>query len=82
MPDMLPPGGGPMNVPKGRKRDMYRVDPDDDRFTKYVLCAECNTQMFVGDHDFCPICRKTYCEDCFEDHDCGFMQAQAEARDL
>lgn len=81
MPDPLPPGGGPMNVPKARKSDLYRRDPDDDR-DKYVLCAECHTRMFIGDHDFCPICKRTFCEECFEDHDCGFLRAQAEATDL
>lgn len=76
MGDLLGPGGGPVYFP-GKNIP----DPDDDR-DKYVVCAECTTHMLLGDEDVCPICRKAYCEECFEDHDCGFLQAQAEATDL
>jgi hypothetical protein len=38
--------------------------------------------MLMGDEDACPICRKVYCEECFEDHDCGFLAPQADASNL
>lgn len=73
MGDLLLPGGGPIFFP--RKNE---PGPDDD-FDKYVVCSDCNTHMLLGDEDLCPVCKKAFCEECFEDHDCGFMQAQAEA---
>lgn len=77
--DLLPPGGGAQYAGAGSRRG--ELDPDDDT-DQYVVCADCGTHMLVGDEDFCPICRKAYCEECFEDHDCGFLQAQAEARNM
>lgn len=68
------PGGGPIYVP----RDDGGMIKDDG----YFVCAECNTHIFPGDEDLCPICRRRYCEDCFDDHDCGFLRAQAMADDL
>jgi hypothetical protein len=78
MGDLLLPGGGPIRFPTKHEE---AAAEDDDRDT-YCVCADCHTRMFVGDHDFCPVCRKPYCEECFEDHDCGFSSIQAEATDL
>lgn len=55
---------------------------EEDDFDKYVVCADCGTHMLVGDQEFCTVCKKVFCEECFEDHDCGFSTFQAEARDL
>lgn len=76
MGDLLPPGGGPMFF-TGKNEP----DPDDDR-DKFFVCTECHTHILLGDEDVCPICRKVYCEECFEDHDCGFLAPQADASDL
>ena len=70
MGDLLLPGGGPIRFP-GKNE----LDPNDDRH-KFVVCTDCNTHIFLGDQDFCPVCRKVFCEECYEDHDCGFMAAQ------
>lgn len=69
MGDLLLPGGGPIF-----HRPM-RDDPGDDR-DKYVVCADCGTHMFIGDHDYCPVCKRAFCEECFEDHDCGYLEEQ------
>ena len=88
MGDLLP-GGGPMYFPtKSEMQNQPEVPenddtlPEDDERRKFNLCAECVTQILLGDEDFCPICRKNYCEECFEDHDCGFTTVQAEASDM
>jgi hypothetical protein len=73
MGDLLLPGGGPMRFPT-----RHEPDPDDD-LGKFIVCADCETHILLGDEEVCPICRKAYCEECIEDHDCGFLQAQAEA---
>ena len=55
--------------------DDGEIAPEDE---EPVICAACGTEMFDGDQDWCPICRKAYCEDCFEEHDCGTLEAQGE----
>lgn len=79
MGDLLPPGGGAVYFPG--KNDAEPSDDGDDG-EKFVICADCNTRVALGDEDLCPICRKFYCEECFEDHDCGFSAPQANAGDL
>ena len=78
MGDLLPPGGGPVYFPGKNEEDP--ADADD--FDEYYVCADCNTRVALGDQDLCPICKKFYCEECFEDHDCGFSAPQANAGDL
>jgi hypothetical protein len=76
--DLLLPGGGPVRFPT-KNEEQAEAASDLDRF---LICADCGTHLFVGDQSTCSICRHVYCEECFEDHDCGFMSAQAEASDM
>ena len=73
---LLPPGGGAMYFPGKNEQD-----PDDDT-DEFHVCADCDTRMLLGDEDFCLICQKRYCEECFEDHDCGSMVAQVLANEM